>query len=104
MSGVGFRDVTANLLQVVNVVPLGAVNGINLTYTTPDKFVPGTLEVFLADLKLNGNQTDPERDYDEHPDSQGFTLLLDPAKENRLNCPPQCGEDLLVNYQRKVRC
>jgi hypothetical protein len=78
-----------------NVIPDGLRNGVNLEYTVPggEKFIPGTLEVFLSGLKLT-----PLLDFVEKVDGTGFTIILEPENPWRLNIPPQQFEPLTMNY------
>lgn len=85
-----------------NIIPGGVLNNSNLLFTTPEEFIPGTLEVFLSDFKLNGNQADPERDYTEFVTNNGFQIHLDPSKSYRLNSPPKQFESLHVNYSKRI--
>lgn len=78
-----------------SVEPSGATDCVNLTYTTPDKFDPDTLEV-----NLDGRQLTLGLDYTIASDNQGFTLILDPDDANRLIRPPGPNEDLRVNYTK----
>lgn len=86
--------------------PIGSKDSVNLTYTTANEFIPATLEVFLSGLKLNGDQSDPDRDYDiisVGPNTnKGFTLRLDINKPHMLNAPPFQNEGLYVNYGKRI--
>lgn len=105
MSAVGFKPKdNRNSIKVVNEIPAGDKDGVNLTYTTAQPFIAGTLEVYLSGLKLIGDQSDPMRDYDEAGDLKGFTLLLEPNDRNRLNTPPCQDESLTVNYLVEPTC
>lgn len=87
-------------LWKLNVHPLGEKNNQNLIFTLPDGelFKEGKLNVYLSCLRLNGDQSDPKRDFDYFPDRSGFTLRLDPEDRWRLNCPPLQDESLLIDY------
>lgn len=78
-----------------NVTPAGLKNGANLEYTIPngEKFISGTLEVFLSCLKLT-----PGVNFEEYPDGTGFTIILEPENPYMLNVPPQQYEPLTVNF------
>ena len=76
--------------------------GCNLHFRTEYEFIPGSLEVFLSGINLNGNQSDPRRDFTVDPDNQGFTIEIDPLDRERLNAPPQGGEPFHVNYNRRI--
>ena len=98
MSSVGQRAAGQNQ-HVYGEQPPEVQNGQNLTYTTANVFIPGTLQVFLSGIKLNGDSSDVNRDYDEGGDSQSFTIRLDPGRINGLNVAPCQREDLCVNYE-----
>lgn len=70
--------------RIFNEVPLGAVNGINATFTTQFNFVPETLSVFL-----NGSLQKIINDYQ----SVGNNTIL-------LNTSPFTGENILINYTK----
>lgn len=89
-------------IPVKNVQPIGLRNNVNLTYSTPDEFIPGSLEVFLSGFKLNGDPTDPDRDYSELVTNNGFILHIDPMKSHRLNSPPKQFESLATNYSKRI--
>ncbi len=76
-----------------NVLPIGSKNGVNLSYQTPDKFDPLSLEVFLSGLFLQRDV-----DYEVQPDNKSFEILVNPAISERLNSPPQQFESFLLNY------
>jgi len=86
--------------------PTGLKNSVNLTYITDAEFIPATLEVFLSGIKLNGDPTDLDRDYDIISvglnENKGFILRLEPGKASRLNGPPQDDEGLYVNYGKRI--
>jgi len=84
----------------VNIHPIGEKNNVNLIFTLPDNetFVDRKLEVYLSGNHLNGDQDDPERDFSYLPDRSGFTVILDPEKWWRLNCPPLQYESLEITY------
>lgn len=77
-----------------NVNPVGDKNNNNLHYTLPggEKFIPGTLEIFLSCLKLRSI------DFVEDVSADGFIIVLDPQDRNRLNKPPQQEEPFSINY------
>ena len=91
-----------NGLPIKNELPVGIKNNVNLTYIVVDEYIPGSLEVFLSGTKLNGNQADPDRDYDEDPINSMFVIRLDVEKRFRLNAPPQQDEGLYVNYSKRI--
>ena len=75
----------------VNVIPIGNKNGVNLQFTTPDKFDPTSLEVFLSGLFLDSEDINII-------DDQTFEIVIQPSNPSKLNCPPQQFEPLKVNY------
>lgn len=93
-------------IPILNELPAGAKNHVNLTFQTAFEFVPGTLEVFLSGLKLNGDQADPDRDYNvttAGPNAyKEFVLILAPNKHHALNTPPMQNEGLYVNYAKRI--
>ena len=93
-------------IPIVNEHPTGIKDNQNLIYITDTEFIPATLEVILSGNTLNGDQLDPDRDYDiitTGPNTnKGFTLRLDPNKAHRLNKPPQQYEDLRCNYGKRI--
>lgn len=89
-------------LPIHNEIPGGTKNSVNLLFTTAFEFIPGTLEVWLSGLKLNGKQTDPDRDYDEFVTANGFLLILDPNNPSKLNKAPKQFESLTVNYKKRM--
>jgi len=89
-------------LPIKNELPVGTKNNVNLTYNVISEYIPGSLEVFLSGIKLNGDQTDPDRDYDEDPINSMFVIKLDTEKRYRLNAPPQQDEGLYVNYSKRI--
>lgn len=89
-------------IRIHHELPVGLKNAVNLSYDTAFEFIPGTLEVYLSGICLNGNQTDADRDYDEKPNAQGFVLLLDANKPHRLNKAPRQFEPLHVNYKKRI--
>lgn len=89
-------------VPIENEKPIGAKNGVNLSFATDFEFIPGTLEVFLSGDKMNGDVDDPDRDFDEGPDNQSFTIRIDPQKAHMLNCPPLQDEALEVSYKRRI--
>lgn len=82
--------------------PIGAKNRVNLVFTTQFEFVVGSIQVWLSGELLNGKQDDPDRDYDVHPNNQGFTLRLSPQYAFRLNKAPRQDEPLSVNYLKRI--
>lgn len=93
-------------IPVVNEIPIGSKDCVNLTFLTAYEFIPNTLEVNLSGIKLNGNQSDTHRDYDVITSgvntNRGFTLRLEPNDPNRLNCPPFKDEPLTVSYAKRI--
>lgn len=89
-----------------NVIPTGDKDRVNTTYTVADEFIPATLVVYLSGDKLNGNQTDPDRDFDiisTGPNmNKGFVLKLDPEKGHRLNDAPHDDEGLCCSYAKRI--
>ena len=86
--------------------PTGLKDSINLTYVTDNEFIPETLEVFLSGIKLNGDPSDPERDYDiisvGANTNKGFVLRVETNNPIRLNTPPFQYEPLYVNYGKRI--
>jgi len=80
------------------VEPDGNKDNDNLIYILPngEKFVDGTLEVYLSHLHLDNDQFVP------NGTNTGFTIVLDPDDRWKLNCPPQQGESLTINYLQDV--
>lgn len=93
-------------IPIFNERPTGSKNSVNLTFVTTNEFIPGTLQVYLSGLMLNGDQPDPDRDYDVvtvGPDAyKSFVLKLDASKEYRLNAPPFQNEPLTTNYAKRI--
>lgn len=89
-------------LPILNEIPGGVKNRVNLLFTTAFEFIPGTLEVYLSGLHLNGDQSDPDRDFNVNGTNDGFTLILAPNKPFGLNCPPFKNEPLYVNYRKRI--
>lgn len=89
-----------------NIKPNGLKNRVNVEFTVVDEFIPETLVVYLSDGKLNGNQSDPDRDFDiisTGPNkNKGFTLRLDPSKGHRLNDAPHDDESLEISYSKRI--
>ena len=90
----------------VNVTPDGDINGTNVDYTLPDneKYIPGTLEVYLGGRKLCGDQANPDRDYNETVDMRGFKILIDAENPFKLNVPPCEGEGIELSYYKILDC
>lgn len=82
----------------VNVVPEGQKNNENVIFNLPngEKFVEGTLEIYLSHLHLDSDQFTP------NVDRTGFTIILEPEDKWKLNCPPLQGESLTINYLQDV--
>ena len=75
-----------NVLQgdfIIDEIPVGAIDDINVLYTTAKPFRPGTLEVYLNGIRMRKGI-----DYNEGPLSQQFTFTD----------PPDTGGDMRVNY------
>lgn len=89
-------------IPIKHEIPVGDKNNQNLTYETAFEFIPGTLEVVLSGMMLNGNQSDPRRDFVVTAGNKGFTLLLMPNDPDRLNSPPRQFETLFVNYRKRI--
>lgn len=81
-----------------NVIPLGEKDNENLIFNLPngEKFVAGTLEVYLSHLHLDSDQFLP------NGDNTGFTIVLEPNNRWKLNCPPLQDESLTINYLQDV--
>lgn len=82
--------------QARDETPLGDKNCQNLDYTVSTEFVPGTLEVFLAGLKLK-----PGVHFVEGGDSQSFSFVLG-QKVPRLKHAPRPHQSISVNYTKSV--
>jgi hypothetical protein len=93
-------------LPVKDETPGGAQNNGNLYYTTQFEFIPDSLEVYLSCNRLNGDQSDPDRDYDvitTGPDAyKAFQLRLNPNRPEALNRPPLQYENFKVDYNKRV--
>lgn len=93
-------------IPVKHEIPTGSKNSVNLTYVMANEFIPGTEEVFLSGIRLNGNQADLDRDYDIISTgvnkNKGFVLRLEGNKAYRLNAPPFQDEGLYVNYAKRI--
>jgi hypothetical protein len=93
-------------LPIKNEMPTGNKDNQNLEYTTEFEFIPDSLEVYLSGILLNGDQDDPDRDYDVISTGvdayKKFQIRLEPNKRYRLNCPPQQSESLIVNYNKRI--
>lgn len=86
--------------------PIGVKNSSNLIYISAFEFIPATLEVFLSGVKLNGKQSDPDRDYDiisiGTNTNKGFILKVNVNKAHALNAPPFQYESLYINYNKRI--
>jgi len=86
--------------------PSGIQNSINLFFTTEFEFIPDSIEVFLSGNKLNGDQNDPNRDFDVVTVGvnkyKGFQFRLNTNRPQSLNTPPFQDECLLINYNKRV--
>lgn len=89
-------------IPIKNEIPVGDKNNQNLEFGTEFEFIVGTLEVYLSGILLNGDQSDPDRDYVVKPDNKGFTLVLGPNAPHRLNSPPKQFEPLFVCYNKRI--
>ena len=89
-------------IPIQHEIPDGLKDKINLHYRTEFEFIPGSLQVILSGVELNGNQSDPERDFTVDGDNKGFTLVLAPNAAHRLNSPPRQYEPLHVNYLKRI--
>ena len=87
---------------MTSIIPTGSKNNVNLEYFLPDEYIAGTLEVFLSGNRLNGDQSDPDRDYTEDSTAKRFIIELDPENQHRLNAPPFQGEGFIVNYRKRI--
>jgi len=77
---------------IINELPGGAIDCVNLVFTTANEFIAGTLEVYLDGVRI-----DPDC-YVENVDLMGFTLVLDPTDGNKLKVAPRDTESLRVDY------
>ncbi len=93
-------------LPIKNETPTGLRNSTNLLFTTEFEFIPGSLEVYLSGNLLNGDQLDPDRDYNviiTGPNSyKSFELILNPNSPERLNTPPFQDENFKISYNKRV--
>jgi len=89
-------------IYMTSIIPTGSKNNANLEYFLPDEYIAGTLEVFLSGNRLNGDQSDPDRDYTEDSTAKRFIIELDPENQHRLNAPPFQGEGFIVNYRKRI--
>mgnify|MGYP003641032288 CR=1 FL=1 len=89
-----------------NIRPLGVKDRDNTTFTLNEEFIPGTLVVFLSGSQLNGDQSDPDRDFDIITTgvnaNKGFEIRLDPSKGHRLNDAPHDDESLYCSYSKRI--
>jgi hypothetical protein len=79
-SGVG----GTGTIQVWGETPTGAINGVNLTYTSANPYSPGLLAVFLNGLRLRRSA-----DYNE-TGAQSFAFLT----------APLVGDSLSIDYMQ----
>lgn len=70
--------------QVFGIVPSGLINGSNATFTTPDSFIPETVQLFRNGL----SQYNPTHFY-----TTGTHTII-------LNFSPIVGDILTVNYYK----
>jgi len=93
-------------IPIRNEIPIGDQNRVNLIYRTVFEFIPGSLVVVLSGHTLEGDQVDPDRDYDVTTTGlfayKEFTLRLDPSKGHRLKMPPLQREPFLVHYNKRI--
>lgn len=91
-----------------NVPLIGDKNNVNLVFETPDEFIPGTEEIVLEGIDLNGDTTDPNKDYSVTTTgakaNREITLIVDTNVKNQIHSPPKQKESLLANYQRRITC
>lgn len=99
-------SIVEEVQRTFNEIPAGDLDNQNLLYTTEFEFIPDSLEVYLSGIRLNGDQNDPERDFDiittGANENKGFQLRIEPNKYWRLNGPPLQNESLIVNYNKLV--
>lgn len=92
------QDLAAQGSPVVNEVPIGDKNCVNIEFATANEFVPGTLELWYQGIKMT-----PADDYIENSANyQSFTLVIDSLNPNKLNSAPKPHQSLLVNYRAKI--
>ena len=68
-------------IQVVDEAPTGTQNGVNFTFSTEFKFVPGSLRVSFNGIILSPGVTD---DFTESASSDGFIMTVAPVAEDNL--------------------
>ena len=74
----------------------------DVVFVTEYEFIPGTLQVVLSGMVLNGNQDDPRRDFTILPDNKSFRIESDPSDSDRLNAVPGDRETFFVNYRKRI--
>lgn len=84
--------------EVTGEDPSGLKNNQNLAYQTENEFIPGSLKVYLSGLRL------ANVDFTTGVDNKSFTLILNPNDPDRLNCPPQQDETLIIDYLKNIVC
>jgi hypothetical protein len=82
--------------RIYNEIPGGAVDCSNVTFTTAQKIVPGSLIV-----RLDGVALDPTQ-YTIAGNNQGFTLIVAPTDPKALNKAPGNAESLRVDYNESA--
>jgi len=90
---------TIGTFFVFNEIPVGAVNGINLSFRTANKFLTGKLQVYLSGAQLTGLGS--EKNFVEHVDLQGFTIIIGTSPQS-VKEPPRQNELLTVAYIRDI--
>ena len=90
---------TIGTFFVFNEIPTGAINGVNLSFRTANKFLTGKVQAWLNGVQLIG--IGPDKNFIEHVDFQGFTLIIS-SGPNGLNRAPQQNELMTVAYLRDI--
>jgi hypothetical protein len=74
----------------------------DVIFETDFEFIPGSLQVVLSGIVLNGKQDDPDRDFTELSGNKSFRIELNPAHRERLNFVPGQDETFFVNYRKRI--
>ena len=80
--------------QETGVELLGAINGVNTTFTTPDLFIPSTLAVYYNGQRLKEG---PLKDYtltESGGAGTGFDTII-------MGIAPKIGDRILTDYLKQ---
>ncbi len=81
--------------EVRQEIPGGATDCLNLSYTTANKFVIGSLRVFV-----DGVRDTATIDFTEGVDQKSFTHILGTLDKNRRDRAVGLNQDLRVEYTK----